>query len=146
MRIRRSAALAATLVLAAIPVVASGASAGGGASSEAARQAAEHNRIVAHWTEARMRAAVPRDFAYDSVRGYHLVPHAKPGGSGTGASWPNGLGLVYKATGKVYFEMGGSAWICSGTALKDSRSGYSLVVTAGHCVYDEENGAGKLSG
>ena len=35
---------------------------------------------------------------------------------------------------------------CSGTALGDSRSTFSLVVTAGHCVYDEENGNGQLSG
>ncbi len=126
MRIRRPAVLAATLVLAAVPIFTSGVAAGGGATTEATRQTAEHNRIVNFWTEARMRAAVPRDFAYDSVRGYHIVPRAKPGGGGTGASWPNGLGKVYKATGKVYFQMNGSGWICSGT--------------------DEENGNGQLSG
>jgi hypothetical protein len=146
MRLRRSAALAATLVLAAVPIVTSGVAAGGG--NAQASQTAEHNRIVSFWTEARMRAAVPRDFAFDSVRGYHLVPQAKPGSGGgiTGASWPNGLGLVYQATGKVYFQMNGSGWICSGTALQDTRTGYSLVVTAGHCAYDEENGGGSLSG
>jgi hypothetical protein len=41
--------------------------------------------------------------------------------------------------------MGGSGWVCSGTALGDSRSTYSLVITAGHCVYDESSGGG-LSG
>jgi hypothetical protein len=150
MRIRRPAVLAATLVLAAVPIFTSGAAAGGGATTEAARQAAEHNRIVNFWTEARMRAAVPRDFAYDSVRGYHIAPNAKPGGGSggntTGASWPNGRGKVYKATGKVYFQMNGSGWICSGTALGDGRNSFSLVITAGHCVYDEENGNGNLSG
>jgi hypothetical protein len=147
MRIRRPAALAATLMLAAVPIFASGVAAGGG-SSQTARQAAEHNRIVNFWTPARMQAAVPRDFAWDSVHGFHIVPKAKPGSGGgiTGASWPNGTGLVYKATGKVYFQMNGSGWICSGTALQDSRSGASLVVTAGHCVYDEENGNGSLNG
>jgi hypothetical protein len=150
MRIRRSAALAATLVLAAVPIVASGATAGG-ASTEASRQAAEHARIVSFWTPARMRAAVPRDFAYDSVRGFHIVPAAKPGGGGTGgnttgASWPNGKGLVYTATGKVYFQMNGSGWICSGTSLQNTRSGASIVITAGHCAYDEETGGGSLSG
>ena len=147
MRIRRPATLAATLMLAAVPIFSSGVAAGGG-SSESARQAAEHNRIVSFWTRARMQAAVPRDFAYDSVRGFHIVPRAKPGSGGgnTGASWPNGKGLVYKATGKVYFQMNGSGWICSGTALQDTRANQSLVVTAGHCVYDEENGNGSLSG
>jgi hypothetical protein len=133
MRSRRSAALAALLVLATLPVLAGGAAAGG-----AAGATSRHDAIVAHWTEARMRAAVPRDYAFDPVRGYHVVPNkGKPGSGGTGASWPNGTGLVYKVTGKVYFEMNGGAWICSGTALTDGRSGYSLVVTAGHCAYDE---------
>ena len=40
---------------------------------------------------------------------------------------------------------GGSGWVCSGTALGDSRNTYSLVITAGHCVYDESSGGG-LSG
>jgi hypothetical protein len=145
MRSRRSAALAALLVLATLPVLAGGAAAGGGAGTTA-----RHQSIVAHWTEARMRAAKPRDFLFDAVRGYHISPNKRPapgGGNGntTGASWPNGKGLVYKVTGKVYFEMGGSGWVCSGTALTDSRSGASLVVTAGHCAYDE-TARGSLSG
>ena len=144
MRIQRSATMAAVFVLAALPIVASGVSAGGGATTEAARQRAEHRAVVAHWTEARMRAAVPRDFTFDSVRGYHLDPKAKPGtGGGTGAntigaSWPNGRGKVYRAVGKVYFEMGGGGYVCSGTSISNSRSGTaSVVITAGHCAYDE---------
>jgi hypothetical protein len=149
MRIRRPAVLAATFVLAAVPIFASAATAGGGATT-AAREAAAHRAIVAHWTEARMRAATPRDVTFDTVRGFHIVPQAKPpvgggGGNTTGASWPNGKGKIYRATGKVYFEMGGSGWVCSGTALGDSRNTYSLVITAGHCVYDEASGGG-LSG
>ena len=150
MRLRRTAAIAALTVLTLLPLVGSEAAAAG-PNAAAARAAAEHQRIITHWTPERMRSAKPRDFAFDSVRGYHLRPQAKPGGGGTGgnttgSSWPNGRGKVYKATGKVYFEMGGSGWICSGTALQDSRNSYSLVITAGHCVYDEENGNGSLSG
>ena len=58
----------------------------------------------------------------------------------TGASWAKG-GAVVKATGKVYFEMGGGAWICTGTVITDGRSGYSVVLTAGHCAVDETTGA-----
>jgi V8-like Glu-specific endopeptidase len=152
MRLRRSAAIAALSVATLLPLVGSTVAARG-PDPAAARAAAEHARIVAHWTPERMKAAVPRDFAKDPATGrYHLVPMAKPGGGGsggntTGASWPNGKGKVYKATGKVYFEMGGGAWVCSGTSLSDgNRANFSLVITAGHCVYDEENGAGKLSG
>jgi len=150
MRLRRVAALAALSAMTLLPVVGGQAIASGPANG-AARAAAEHQRIVAFWTPARMRAAVARDVVFDAVRGYHLEPQAKPGGGGgggntTGASWPNGLGKVYRATGKVYFQMGGSGWVCSGTAIGDGRAGFSLVITAGHCVYDEENGHGSLAG
>jgi hypothetical protein len=151
MRLRRSAALAVLSVATLLPLVGSTVAARG-PDRAAARAAAEHARIVAFWTPERMKAAVPRDFAYDPASGrFHLVPNAKPGGGGgggntTGASWPNGTGKVYKSTGKVYFQMNGSGWVCSGTALGDSRNSYSLVITAGHCVYDEENGNGQLSG
>lgn len=150
MRIRRSAAIVAMFVVAALPATVAGASpAGGGASADAAARAARHQAIVRHWTPARMKAAIPRDFLFDAVRGYHLDPKAKPGGGGggntTGASWPNGRGKIYRAVGKVYFEMGGGGYVCSGTALGDSRSDFSLVLTAGHCAYDETAG-GSLSG
>jgi hypothetical protein len=151
MRLRRSAALAVLSVATILPLVGSTVAARG-PDPAAARAAAEHARIVAFWTPERMKTAVPRDFRYDPASGrFHLVPNAKPGGGGTGgnttgASWPNGRGKVYQSTGKVYFQMNGSGWVCSGTALGDSRNSYSLVITAGHCVYDEENGNGRLSG
>jgi V8-like Glu-specific endopeptidase len=56
----------------------------------------------------------------------------------TGASW-NGGGTVLTATGKVYFVMGASAYVCSGSVVNDTDSAQSLVLTAGHCVYDETN-------
>ena len=96
--------------------------------------------VIAHWTPARMAQAQWRDRTLPT-------PRAKPGGGGggsgtvvTGASWAKG-GAVVKATGKVYFEMGGGAWICTGTVITDTRSGYSVVLTAGHCAVDETTGA-----
>jgi V8-like Glu-specific endopeptidase len=152
MRLRRSAALAVLSVATLLPLVGSTVAARG-PDAAAARAAAEHARIVAYWTPQRMKAAVPRDFTKDPATGrYHLAPMAKPGGGGSGgntngSSWPNGKGKVYKATGKVYFEMNGGAWVCSGTSLSDgNRASYSLVITAGHCVYDEENGGGSVAG
>lgn len=98
-----------------------------------------HDQIVAHWTPARLRAAVPRDFV---KTGAGFVPKARPGGGGgvTGASWTGG-GTILRASGKVYFEMGAGAYVCSGSVATDSRTGYSLVLTAGHCAYDETNRA-----
>jgi hypothetical protein len=124
----------AALVLAVTPAVAAGPS-----SADAAR--ARHDATIRHWTPERMRAAVPRD------RAAH--PSKRPGGGGgggggggstvTGASWTKG-GAVLQATGKVYFEMGGGAWVCSGTVVQDGTSGRSIVATAGHCAIDETTG------
>jgi hypothetical protein len=99
----------------------------------------ERDRILAYWTPARMQAAIPRDFVKTA---HGIVPTAKPppaGGGVTGASW-NGNGAILKASGKVYFVMGNSAYVCSGSVVNDTRSTRSLVLTAGHCTYDETNG------
>jgi hypothetical protein len=135
---RSMLALLAALALIAIPAVA--------APVGAARPTlSTHDQIVAYWTPARMRSAIPRDF----VRaGGTFKPKARPGGGGsgavTGASWTKG-GDVLLASGKVYFVMGSSAYVCSGSVVNDSRNnpttGKSLVLTAGHCAYDETNHA-----
>jgi hypothetical protein len=100
----------------------------------------EHDRVVAYWTPARMAAAKPRDFVRAADK---FVPRARPGGSGslvTGKSFA-GNGEVRDRVGKVYFHMGGGDWQCSGSVVIDSgRSGYSMVLTAGHCAIDEATG------
>jgi hypothetical protein len=112
--------------------------------ADAAR--AQHNRILAYWTPQRMAAAQPRDFVRTS-NGFK--PYAKPGGGGgvTGASWPNLKGKISTVEGKVFFSMDGGNWQCSGTTVADAtNNNYSLVLTAGHCTYDETNGHGNLNG
>ena len=135
---RRSAlALGAALALLVVPLVVAPASA-----RSSAR--AEHDRIVAYWTPARMAAAKPRDLL---PVGMQASPHAKPGGGGgkpqtgvTGASWTKG-GPVLDLTGKVFFHMGGGDWQCSGSVVNDGgRANFSLVLTAGHCSIDETTG------
>ena len=109
-----------------------------------AETAAERNaRLDKVWTAAQMRAAIPRDFVRNANG--KLVPRAKPGGSGgavTGASWTRG-GTVLERTGKVFFRMGGSGYVCSGSVAQDASTtnGFSLVLTAGHCAFDETAGA-----
>ncbi len=58
----------------------------------------------------------------------------------TGASWTKGTDVV-KKTGKVLFTMAGGNYVCSASAVTNSRSNASLVLTAGHCAYDEVNEA-----
>lgn len=101
----------------------------------------QHDRIIAHWTPARMAAAQPRDFIRDAKGNFQVKGKPTPGGGAvTGASW-NGGGPIKYLSGKVYFEMGGGAWICSGSVVNDqSRPDFSLVLTAGHCAIDETTG------
>jgi hypothetical protein len=44
---------------------------------------------------------------------------------------------VKNAAGRIYFKMGSSGYVCSGTAVKDTSTGKSIIQTAAHCVYDD---------
>jgi hypothetical protein len=96
---------------------------------------AEQDAVRAFWTKARMRAAIPRG---------PERPTAKPGGGGSpGTTSSSNLGIAWTAgrvtVGKVFFQMGGSLYVCSGNAVDDVEDGVTtpnLVVTAGHCVND----------
>ena len=120
--------------------------------------AAQHRAaVLAYWTPERMAAATPRDVVLGGVPLQPLVkPAIKPthppkptptptptptpsGGTTTGSSWTAG-GIMLSATGRVWFSMGGSDWICSGSVITDTESGQSIVLTAGHCVVDETTG------
>ena len=117
-------------IIAAVPVEASG--------PRAPSARAEHDRIVSFWTKARVARAVPRDFVYDSASRSYKPAAAAAGGATTtiGSSWLGG-GEVLKATGKVLFAMGTSYFVCSASVADDTVTGRSIILTAGHCAYDE---------
>jgi hypothetical protein len=136
-----TAALApAALASAAVPVSA----------DKADRAKAEHERIIEYWTPERMKAAKPRDFVRHEDGSFTLAPtpKAKPSGSTTtsiaGATWRTADGTggaVQMRTGKVYFTMDGLGYVCSGSVADDGGAvGASLVLTAGHCVWDAASG------
>ncbi len=99
----------------------------------AAAEAREHRRVVDFWTVDKIRKAVPRDFV-KTAKGF--APAAKPVRGVTGASWTGG-GDVVKTTGKVFFAMGGSYYVCSADLVTDGASDRDVATTAGHCLYDE---------
>ncbi len=132
---RRAVTVVAAFVLAALPAFASPAAA-------VDQQRARHEATIAYWTPARMQAAKPRDFAYDRGR---FVPAAKPtkppkGSTSTGALWPDFKGAIYRVTGRVYFSTTAGNWICSGSVATDTETDRSIVLTAGHCAYDGQEG------
>lgn len=104
--------------------------------------ASEHARVVAFWTPERVAKAIPRDM----VRSVGMAnPMKKPGGGGDSstvlaASWRGSDG-VKVTTGKVLFAMGASYYVCSGSVVTETKPYRSVVLTAGHCVVDETNGA-----
>ena len=119
------------------------------ASSEARARAAERQQILDYWTEERRANAQPRDIVLPL--GTNPRPNAKPGGGGggtgspsassTGATWNFG-GEVSKTTGKVFFTLGGSNYVCSGSLVASGLPAGSYVVsTAGHCTH-EGDGSG----
>ena len=136
---RSKAAITAVLTTAALLAIAVAPVSAGNTDAEA-KAKAEHERIVRYWTAERIANAKPRDFVRTPKGDFE--PKAKPsrppsgGGTVTGASWTSG-GPVVQKTGKVLFTMAGGNYVCSAANLTDSRTGYSLVMTAGHCAYDE---------
>ena len=66
-----------------------------------------------------------------------------PAGTVTDADWPETTATAQTATGRLYFEMPdrGPFWVgyvCSGTVATDSADLRSVIITAAHCVYDED--------
>jgi hypothetical protein len=50
--------------------------------------------------------------------------------------------------GRIYFQMPNdinrtswTGYVCSGTTVTDSKSDRSIIITAAHCVYDDDNKA-----
>lgn len=134
-RSKAAAAAALLTVLALLPLAVAPVAAG----DPSANAKAEHERIIKYWTAERIASAKPRDFV--RAKGGSLQPQVKPprgGGTVKGASWTGG-GPVVLRTGKVLFTMDGGNWVCSASAVTDTRTDYSLVLTAAHCAYDEAN-------
>ncbi len=87
----------------------------------AVSHAAQH-RVESYWTAERMRNATPIEARYG------VQQRGKPGGgSGKAVQVPTQPEL-----GKVFFTMGGTNYVCSGTATSSSNG--DVVTTAGHCV------------
>lgn len=109
--------------------------------NSSASDRAEDARVLAYWTPARIANAKFRDYVRTDAG--KMVTRAKPptGGVVTGASWPNG-GAIQQRSGRILFSSGGSDWICSGSVVNDASTsnGYSIVLTAGHCVFDGSDG------
>ncbi|MDA1278840.1 MAG: peptidase [Chloroflexi bacterium] len=120
--------------------VASAASSGNGKGNGKSK----HDDVLSYWTAERVAGAKARDIVLEGRPG-DIAEKAKPGGNdggGTsgavnGASW-NGGGAVVKTTGRVLFTLGTNNYVCSGSVVNDGEiAGKAIVVTAGHCLWDD---------
>jgi V8-like Glu-specific endopeptidase len=89
----------------------------------AATTKAEQQRIIDYWTPSRMRNAIPL--------GTQRELKGKPGGSTGGTAVAE---VAQPRFGKVFFSIGRSNYVCSGTATNSTNG--DVVTTAGHCVSD----------
>jgi V8-like Glu-specific endopeptidase len=87
----------------------------GRAAAVSARSAAS---VAGYWTSTRMRSAVA-----DSWKDGDTM--------GQGLRWAH-AGAVTRTTGKVFFTLDGTNYVCSGTAISSARQ--DVVLTAAHCV------------
>ena len=102
----------------------------------------EHDRIVKFWTNARIARAIPRDFVRNPQSRTYKPNQWRNSGSGVAAAttWTAG-GEVSTSTGKVFFQMGKNFYVCSGSVITENAPQRSIVLTAGHCAFDEVNKA-----
>lgn len=108
-------------------------------------------RVRTYWTRARMAAAVPAEqlatppgtrFARRAALAGYLRQVAAGRAAAltpvdTGSPWSRG-GLLTRTTGKVFFTLADTDYVCSGSAVTSADR--STVLTAGHCVYDPQGG------
>lgn len=121
----RRTVLAAVLgALTAVSVLLAGGGAAAAPPPHAKKKPDNHERTLDYWTEHRLDKAVPR------AKGRSVVK---------GRKWKDETARVARTTGKVFFLMGGQQYVCSASAIGNGGA-VDLVLTAGHCVYDEADG------
>ena len=132
-----AALFVSALAVGATPGTATGASGtpgGGVAVTDRATTSAAADRVEDYWTAKRMRTAKTPErpsaaTAADApvARGAEQrVGPKKPGGG------PVPMASTTATTGKVFFTLGGTNYVCSGAAT--SSSNRDVVTTAGHCL------------
>lgn len=147
MRARLSAVLAAGLLTAATATLAPSAAAAPSERGVASRSttAAERQAVSRYWTPQRMASARPGGDRIDAMA--KPSSQGKPGGGGsTGGGTatmtdvpPAGTPAEARTVGKVFFTLGRTDYVCSGSSVASAND--SLVLTAGHCLHSGKGGS-----
>jgi hypothetical protein len=99
----------------------------------------EHQEIIDFWAD-HAQLAVPREFVIDEGGNRMLRQGSRHHRHLAVAddAWTAG-GIVQTAVGRILFGMGGAYYVCTGTAVRDTATDRSIILTAAHCVYDDTN-------
>lgn len=117
-------------------------------SSSAAPKGTPNANAVGYWNSERINNAIAFDMVFEpgskTAKRVAVAKGAgKPSSGSTtnvlGSSWTKG-GLPLTASGKVFFTSGNSNYQCSGALVQDGDAKFAIVLTAGHCVYDNATG------
>jgi hypothetical protein len=109
----------------------------GVATTVSADTSTEQDRVAGYWTAKRMRNAQPVTApTAANASGRSVARGSEQTVAGTAAKKPAPVPMASTTatTGKVFFTMGGSNYVCSGAAT--SSANRDVVTTAGHCVKD----------
>ena len=98
--------------------------------------------IFQYWTAKRVANAMPRHYVLDPTTGTRsLRKHSRSLVQTPVAdeAW-TGNDVVTYAAGRLLFTMSAVDYLCTATVINDQGTvGRSLLITAAHCAYDEEN-------
>lgn len=98
-----------------------------------------NDRNLAYWTFSRVNNAQSRDFVYNPTsHQFDRSSRKQSQNVSTGLAWKDG-GKVELTTGKVFFTMGSTDYVCSASVVDELLLARSIVLTAAHCAYDETN-------
>jgi hypothetical protein len=123
-----------TMVALVAPATTASAATSGPRLARASTTKAQQNRVDSYWTAARMRhaTAAPAPAAETPAapvaRGTKVSIADTPAASDPQAA----AAAVSTTTGKVFFTLGGTDFVCSGSATSSTNA--DVVSTAGHCV------------
>jgi hypothetical protein len=136
MRINRTASLFLSFALLASVVV-------GYSTTASAAPATPPAQAVGYWTESAMASAQPVELVVDAKTGQgqlRVVQQGTVTGAATvatGLDWPATATIAQTAVGKVFFSVGRSNYVCSGALVNDNSADRAIVLTAGHCVWNQ---------
>jgi hypothetical protein len=105
---------------------------GQGAANQASKLNARAQKVFDFWTQERIAQVKPRDMVVNGPYSDRQLRAQK------------GVDLPYDASltpqvGRILFQMGNSYYVCSGTTVADpEKNGRSIIMTAAHCVYDDQ--------